>query len=365
MQHLHDFPFPKEKTIGILGGGQLGRMLAMAAGRLGFYTICIDPAKECPASQFTNYHIRTEYDDQDALLKLARLCTVITYEFENIPLDSAILLKDESLVFPDARALEISQDRLVEKNFIQSCGMETARFAALSSPQELKSAIEQTGLPAILKTRRLGYDGKGQLRLSGNNIDAMSEEISKILKVDCLLESMVNFECEISVIGARTAEGKTACYDPARNTHKNGILVKSQLPCGLPQEVIVDAKNQCVSVMNNLDYVGVIGVEFFVLKSGSLIINEFAPRVHNSGHWSEVACVVSQFEQHIRAISGLPLGSPYAHSNCEMYNLIGNDIEQITDLSTKPDCLIHDYGKLETREGRKMGHYTLLKPKGA
>ncbi len=355
--------FSKEKTIGILGGGQLGRMLALAAGRLGFNTICLDPAKDCPASQFTNHQIVAAYDDNDALLELASQCAVVTYEFENIPVASAQLIKSHSKIYPDSYALEISQDRLTEKNFILNSGMKTADFAPLPSLQELEQAIAITGLPAILKTRRMGYDGKGQIRLTKDNLRGKTEELTAILETECLLEAMVDFECEISVIGARTLNGDTACYDPARNTHSDGILVQSVVPCGLTNEIVNNAKKQCVALMDKLNYVGVIGVEFFVLKSGDLIINEFAPRVHNSGHWTEAACLISQFEQHIRAISGMPLGSTQAHSDCEMFNLIGEEIGQIEHLIEKNNCLVHDYGKAEIRDGRKMGHYTLISPK--
>ena len=355
--------FSKEKTIGILGGGQLGRMLALAAGRLGFNTICLDPAKDCPASQFTNHQIIAAYDDNDALLELAKKCAVVTYEFENIPVASAQLIKSHSKIYPDSYALEISQDRLTEKNFIRDAGMKTADFAPLSSMQELEQAIAITGLPAIIKTRRMGYDGKGQIRLTKDNLKYKAQELKAILETECLLEAMIDFDCEISVIGARTKKAETTCYDPARNTHSDGILVQSVVPCRVSNEIINDAKNQCTALMNKLDYVGVIGVEFFVLNSGDLIINEFAPRVHNSGHWTEAACLISQFEQHIRAISGMPLGSTQAHSDCEMFNLIGEEIRQIVQLAEKNNCLIHDYGKAETRDGRKMGHYTLISPK--
>ena len=355
--------FSKEKTIGILGGGQLGRMLALAAGRLGFNTICLDPAIDCPASQFTNHQIAAAYDDSDALLELANLCAVVTYEFENIPVASAQLIMSHSKIYPDSFALEISQDRLTEKNFIRDAGMKTADFAPLSSMQELEQAIAITGLPAILKTRRMGYDGKGQIRLTKDNLKDKAQELKVILETECLLEAMVDFECEISVIGARTNKAETTCYDPARNSHSDGILVQSVMPCGLSEEIITNAKSQCIALMDKLDYVGVIGVEFFVLKSGDLIINEFAPRVHNSGHWTEAACLISQFEQHIRAISDMPLGPTQAHSDCEMYNLIGDEIKQIEQLAEKNNCLVHDYGKAEIRDGRKMGHYTLISPK--
>lgn len=363
MTETSDFPFPKDKTIGILGGGQLGRMLAMAAGRLGFYTIVLDPAKHCPASQFTNHQILASYDDPQALKTLAKLCQVVTFEFENIPVASANIIGENGDIFPGPKALEVSQDRLIEKQFIQSAGMETADYSAVSSRAELDTAIEKIGLPAILKTRRLGYDGKGQLRLGKDNLAQQLEALDDILKVECILEKMVDFECEISVIATRNRSGETKCYDPARNTHKDGILVQSQIPCELPDDIIENAKQQAITLMEKLDYVGVIGVEFFVTRSGELLINEYAPRVHNSGHWTEAACLISQFEQHIRAIVDLPLGTTLRHSDCVMENLIGQSIANIPEIAKNPNILIHSYGKPDIRDGRKMGHMTTLSPR--
>ena len=341
----------------------MGRMLAMAAGRMGFHTIILDPSNTSPAAQFANRHIVAEYDDIDALKTLADLCFVTTYEFENIPVSSATLLQDECAIYPGAIALETSQDRLVEKNFIQSSGLSTAKFTPVSSREELDSAIQAIGMPAILKTRRFGYDGKGQIRIETDISPDLDNQIETMLQSECILESMIDFDCEISIIGARNTNGKTACFDPARNIHKNGILVQSQVPCNLPDELIVDAKNQTQKLMQNLDYVGVMGVEFFVTKSGDLLINEFAPRVHNSGHWTEAACLISQFEQHIRAITGQSLGSPHRHSNCVMQNLIGDTINDISQYIDKDNTLVHDYAKLEIRDGRKMGHVTTILPR--
>jgi 5-(carboxyamino)imidazole ribonucleotide synthase len=360
MRQSGKFPFPRERTIGILGGGQLGRMLAIAAGRLGFSTIILDPMENCPAAQFANQQIVAQYDDRPALQKLAEHSFVTTYEFENIPVSSARALEKTVNIFPGAVALETSQDRLTEKQFIQNAGLNTARFVAVSDKSQLDVAIGSIGLPAILKTRRLGYDGKGQIRLESANPVDLPGQIEAILQTECILEAMVDFDSEISVIGARSANRQTAIYDPARNTHENGILVDSQVPCGHPGTIVEEAKQQTINLMEKLDYVGVIGVEFFVTKSGKLLINEFAPRVHNSGHWTEAACMISQFEQHIRAITGLPLGSTTRHSDCWMQNLIGDSIKELSTLATTPDTLIHHYGKQEIREGRKMGHFTTL-----
>jgi len=358
-----EFPFSKNKTIGILGGGQLARMLCLAAGRLGFHTIVLDPSQFCPAAQFANRQIVANYDDGEALRELAGLCFVVTYEFENVPVASARIIEASCKVYPPTLALETSQDRLHEKRFIQSSGLLTAKYIAVSNEPELKNAIQTIGFPAILKTRRMGYDGKGQLKLEKNQSADIASQISALLEVECVLEQMVDFDCEISIIGARNENGLTACYDPARNEHQNGILVRSTVPCELTQNIIDDAKAQTVTLMNALEYVGVIGVEFFVTKTSQLLINEFAPRVHNSGHWTEAACLISQFEQHIRAITGLPLGSPEYHSNCVMKNLIGEEINDIPALANSQDTLVHDYGKQQVRPGRKMGHVTTIFPK--
>ena len=362
-----NFPHPRNKTIGILGGGQLGRMLAMAAGRLGFYTIILDPQQNCPAAQFANHQIVANYDDKFALDLLAQNCFVTTYEFENIPLLSASTLDKFCDIFPAPFVLATSQDRLSEKQFIGASGMKTARFLQVDDANDLEKAIRSIPLPAILKTRRMGYDGKGQIRLNSNNAEPtafdITGDIAKILQSECILEELVEFDCEISIIGARGRDGRTICYDPARNTHKDGILVHSQVPCLLAQKIIDQAKIQTVTLMNKLEYIGVIGVEFFVCKNEDLLINEFAPRVHNSGHWTEAACQISQFEQHIRAICGLPLASTQRHSNCQMHNLIGTDIDQFAQIAAKPDTLVHHYAKHETRAGRKMGHFTTITSK--
>lgn len=363
MTVVEDFPFPKEKTIGILGGGQLGRMLASAAGRLGFHTIILDPAVHCPAAQFANRQIVAQYDDEKALIQLASACHVVTYEFENIPVSSAELIENSCRVYPDSHALGISQDRLVEKKFIHSISLKTTAYADVSSISQLMKAAQAIPLPAILKTRRLGYDGKGQIVVTKKDIKVASTELSAMLNTECILEEMVDFDCEISVIAARNSKGQTSCYDPANNTHIEGMLSSSTVPGGLASNIIEEAKTQAIHLLEELQYVGVIGVEFFVTKSGELLINEFAPRVHNSGHWTEAACLISQFEQHIRAITGLPLGSAIRHSNCVMHNLIGDEINNIARLAAEVDTCVNDYGKQESRPGRKMGHVTKIFPK--
>ena len=363
MPQLNDFPFARHKTIGILGGGQLARMLCAAAGQLGFSTIILDPVGNCPAAQFANHQIIATYDDSEALELLGNACRFTTYEFENVPVASAQYLSKICEIYPGPKALEISQDRLVEKQFINGANMQTARFIAVSNKQQFDKAFQSIASPAILKTRRLGYDGKGQIRLNGENLETMMPRIEAILNVECVLEEMVDFDCEISVIAARDLHGNTACYDPARNHHQEGILMHSKVPCALPDNIVEKAKAQTCNLMHELQYVGVIGVEFFVTKSGDLLTNEFAPRVHNSGHWTQAACLISQFEQHIRAITHLPLGSTARHADCEMQNLIGEAIGDVSQIAMAKNTQIHDYGKLKIRNGRKMGHFTTIFPR--
>jgi 5-(carboxyamino)imidazole ribonucleotide synthase len=348
------------QTIGIIGGGQLGRMLAMAAARLNFRTIILEPQADCPAAQIANAQITAAYDDPAALAELSRLCDVVTYEFENVPVTAAETLARSVPVFPPAKALDVAQDRLTEKCFLNGCGVETAKFHAVDSQAELEAALADFGGKGVLKTRRMGYDGKGQrvFRSADDSADGAYEAFGG---VPLILESFVPFEREVSIIAARTADGTVACYDPAENVHRNGILHTSSLPARISEATARIARESAEKLLAAVDYVGVIGMEFFVMADGTLIANEIAPRVHNSGHWTEAACVVSQFEQHIRAVADLPLGNPQRHSDCVMTNLIGDDILDVPAWLAKPDVLVHLYGKTESRPGRKMGHVTELK----
>ena len=347
------------KTIGIIGGGQLGRMLAMAAARLNLRTVILEPQADCPAAQVANAQIVAAYDDAGALAELARLCDVVTYEFENVPVAAAAMLAQSVPVYPPPRALEVSQDRLVEKSFIRDCGILTADFAAVDSQADLEAALDRFGGIGVLKTRRLGYDGKGQ-RLFRSPAENREGAFEALGGVPLILESLVPFEREVSIIAARDANGTIACYDPAENVHRNGILHTSTLPARVSETTADQARRAARAILDSLSYVGVIGVEFFVLPDGGLVANEIAPRVHNSGHWTEAACVVSQFEQHIRAVSGRPLGDPRRHSDCVMQNLIGDDIDDVPAWLETPDVLVHLYGKTEARPGRKMGHITRI-----
>jgi 5-(carboxyamino)imidazole ribonucleotide synthase len=347
------------KTIGIIGGGQLGRMLAMAAARLNFNTIILEPQPDCPAAQVANRQIVAAYDDAAALAELAELADIITYEFENVPVSAAEALNRSVPVFPPPRALEVSQDRLVEKQFIADSGTPTARFIAVDDQAGLEAALSEFGGEGVLKTRRLGYDGKGQkVFRKGTSPEGAFAALGN---VPLILESFVSFEREISIIAARNQAGDFEAYDPAENVHKNGILHTSTLPAAITAETARAATSAAKAILDHLAYVGVVGVEFFVNADGTLIANEMAPRVHNSGHWTEAACIISQFEQHIRAITALPLGNPTRHSDCVMRNLIGDDIDDLNSWLQMTDAFVHLYGKAEARPGRKMGHVTVLK----
>ena len=349
---------PAGSTIGIIGGGQLGRMLAMAAARLGYRTVVLEPQADCPAAQVANRQITAAYDDAAALAELAAASAVVTYEFENVPVVAATALAAKVPVYPPARALEVSQDRLAEKNFLNGIGIPTADYCPVDNDEELTAALKKFNGSGILKTRRMGYDGKGQRVFRNMETGGFAGTCEAMGNVPLILESFVAFEREILVIAARGLGGGLAAYDPAENVHRNGILHTSTLPAAIRPETAAAAQAAAAKILTALDYVGIIGVEFFVLADGSLLANEMAPRVHNSGHWTEAAATVSQFEQHIRALAGLPLGSPARHSDCVMENLIGDDILRVPALLAEADLMLHLYGKAEARPGRKMGHFT-------
>lgn len=349
---------PAGSTIGIIGGGQLGRMLAMAAARLGFRIVVLEPQPDCPAAQVANSQIVAAYDDPAALAELARRCAVVTYEFENVPVVAAMTLAGDVPVLPPPRALEVAQDRLVEKTFLNGIGISTADFRPVDSDAQLVDALGEFGASGILKTRRLGYDGKGQRIFRAGDGQPPSGTFAAMGGVPLILESFVPFTSEISVIAARGADGALAAYDPAENLHRGGILHSSTVPAALSPGTARAARDAAFAILAALDYVGVIGVEFFVLADASLLVNEIAPRVHNSGHWTEAACATSQFEQHIRAVAGLPLGTTARHTDCVMENLIGDDVFRAPALLAEPGLVLHLYGKAEARPGRKMGHFT-------
>jgi 5-(carboxyamino)imidazole ribonucleotide synthase len=353
---------PAGAMIGMMGGGQLARMMCMAAARLGYKTLVFDPDAQAPAAQVANGHIVARYDDVAKLEAFARSCDVVTYEFENVPVSAARIIAKITPVHPGVQALETAQDRLVEKTFLNKAGIATAPFAQVDSDDDLHTALLSFSGHGVLKTRRLGYDGKGQKVLRNPDASSLSGTYAAFGAVPLILEGFVPFEREVSVIAARGLDGRVAVYDPAENIHREGILHSSTVPARLNSQTLDAAKTSAIAILNALDYVGVVGVEFFVLPDGRLIANEIAPRVHNSGHWTEAGCAISQFEQHIRAVAGLALGDPKRHSNCEMENLIGEDISRIDALCAQSDVVVHHYGKTETRAGRKMGHFTRLSP---
>jgi 5-(carboxyamino)imidazole ribonucleotide synthase len=350
-------------TVGILGGGQLGRMLALAAAELGLRVHIYAPEATSPASEVASASTQAAYDDLDALARFADTVDVVTYEFENVPGETARVLNDHAPVRPGPHPLAVSQDRLDEKQFLQSADLSVAPFAPVDSLDDLTRALGTLGTPAILKTRRFGYDGKGQVKI--DHVDQAAAALETIGHAPAILEGFVPFEKEVSVIIARGLDGETACYDVGENDHRNHILHTTTVPAALPDPLMAEAKRMATTLAEGLDYVGIMGVEFFVLNVGgqrSLIINEFAPRVHNSGHWTQDACLVSQFEQHIRAICGWPLGTPSRHSNAVMTNLIGEEALDWQTHASKTNRSVHLYGKREARAGRKMGHVIDLTP---
>ena len=346
-------PLPPGSTIGILGGGQLGRMLSVAAARLGYRTHVFEPAPDCPAADTAHRVTTAGYDDRAALTAFAASVAVITYEFENIPESALDLLEASRPVRPSRHALATSQDRIAEKDFLTALGLTTAPYARVDTLDDLRHALARIGTPAILKTTRLGYDGKGQVRIT--SAGAADAAFADMAGAPAVLEGFVDFSHEISVIAARALDGSVAAFDPGENVHRDGILHTTTVPARIAATLHSDAVLIAARILNALQYVGVIGVELFVTPAG-LIVNEIAPRVHNSGHWTQNGCAVDQFEQHIRAIAGLPLGDGSRHSDIVMENLIGDDILGLPALLKQKNCAIHLYGKAQSRPGRKMGH---------
>ncbi len=345
---------PVGATIGILGGGQLGRMLSEAAARLGFDTVILSPERDGPAGRVSAAQIEAGYSDEAALRELAERCDIITYEFENVPVESAAFLaRIGAEVRPGGKSLEVSQDRLVEKAFLRDHGIGTADFAAIDGPGEIAEPLQVFGGQGILKTRRDGYDGKGQVRVaSGDDFEAAHKALAG---APAILEALVPFEREVSVIVARGEGGATVSFDVPRNEHVNGILKRSSVPSGLSPEIERAACAAGEKLAEALGHIGVLSLEFFVLEDGTLLANEFAPRVHNSGHWTPEACETGQFEQHIRAIAGWPLGLVTRFHNVEMHNLLGEEALQ-PPRSYGPHDVVTLYGKRDAKPGRKMGH---------
>ena len=347
-------------TVGILGGGQLGRMLALAAGQLGLKCHIFAPEEDSPAFQISFAHTIAEYHDFAALEEFANSVDVVTYEFENVPGDTAGFLEALVPLAPSPAALKTAQDRVDEKTFIAGLGFPVAPFAPVGSEAELDEAILRIGRPSVLKTRRFGYDGKGQTMI--DNKTSAAAAWAEIGKAPAILEGFISFDKEISVIAARGWDGAIAVYDVPENRHENHILRTSTVPADIAAKTADAGRAMAGKIVAALDYVGVMGIEMFV-AGGTLIVNEIAPRVHNSGHWTQDACVVSQFEQHIRAICGWPLGSPERHSNVVMHNILGLESAGWAAHGATAHAGVHYYGKVEARRGRKMGHINVLTPR--
>lgn len=360
----HQVKLKPGDTIGILGGGQLGRMLAMAAARLGLRCHVFSPDPDSPAFDVVLNATCAEYADVEALELFAGDVDVITYEFENVPAAAAMILGARRPVLPDRKILETTQDRLAEKDFVKRLGIGTADYADVSSAAALRAAIARIGLPAVLKTRRFGYDGKGQAIIrKGDDPDRIWDDLGT---KSAILEAFIPFQFEVSVIAARSADGHVECFDVTENEHREHILKISRAPANISDALAGEARGIAEKIASALNYVGVLAVEMFVVQAEDgpkVLVNEIAPRVHNSGHWTLDGASISQFEQHIRAIAGWPLGRPVRHGPVTMTNLIGDDINDYERWLTVPGATVHLYGKGAPRPGRKMGHVTQVFPR--
>jgi 5-(carboxyamino)imidazole ribonucleotide synthase len=353
-----DKPLPPGGMVGIVGGGQLGRMRALAAARLGLKTCIYNETADAPAFQVTPHAIVAPYDDLDQLGRFADACDVVTFEFENLPAHAIAHLGEHVPVRPGAHALAMTQDRLTEKTFVEKLGLKTAPFFEVSSAEQARQAFQKLGGKGILKTRRFGYDGKGQAKVT--SAEEAEKAFASFKGAPAILEGFVDFSYEASVVAAHGAGGQFAAYDPPENDHENHILRRSTVPSHLNAAQVDEAKAIAKKIGDALDYFGVFAVELFVGKGGELLVNEIAPRVHNTGHWTIEACQCSQFEQHIRAVAGWTLGDPARHADAVMENIIGAEVDAWESLAKSG--ALHLYGKAQARPGRKMGHLTRLKP---
>lgn len=353
-------------TLGILGGGQLGRMSTMAAARLGIDVVIFCPEQNAPASLVSKETIIADYDDQTALREFVSKCDYISYEFENIPIKTIEYINSlkSDIVHPSHQLLDVSQDRIKEKTFLNSLGIKTARWSAVTNTDDVEKTFSVWNAQhAILKTARFGYDGKGQIKVSLENLPSANDFMHNHKGNAFILEEMIDFSHEMSVIIARDHHGKTVTYDAMLNEHKNHILHKTIVNRQVSEMAGAQIDEIAQKVANAVNLVGVLTVELFFTKDGKILANEIAPRTHNSGHWTIDACTVSQFENHVRCVCGLPAGATTRHSDAEMLNLIGDDIYKIDPYLNQNDTYVHLYGKHEARDGRKMGHITFLKPK--
>ena len=355
---------PPNATIGIVGGGQLGRMSALAAARRGYRCHILTDDPNSPAAQVAAGTTIGAYDDPEALRAFAAHVDVVTFEFENVSAAGLDLLASLKPVHPSPTVLRISQDRVAEKTFLNTAGIATAPWRPVENPQDLQSAAAAIGLPAILKTTRLGYDGRGQRRLAPG--DDIAEAFAALAPTPLILEGLIDFACEISVLVARGTNGDIATFDAVENRHRHHILDLTLAPARIPEATAAQAKKIARTIAQSIDLIGLLAVEMFIDARGAVLVNELAPRPHNSGHWTIDACPASQFEMHIRAVAGLPLPPATRHSDAVMKNLVGPEETALwpTILAT-PGLIPHLYGKTEARPGRKMGHVTLLFPRGS
>ena len=353
-------PLPPGSTLGILGGGQLGRMLALAAGRLGFDVAVLERDADSPAGRVAAHTIVGAYDDPAALEALAAVARVVTFEFENVPADSVLKLQSLGVeVAPGPEALAVAQDRIAEKQFLNASGAPTVAFAAADTAEAAVAATAELGAPVLMKTRRHGYDGKGQRWVE--HAAGAAVAFADLGSVPVILEAPADFVRELSIIAARGRDGATAIYPLAENHHEGGILRRSVAPAQVGADLAFQAEKIAARVLKGLNYVGVVGIELFELKDGTLLVNEIAPRVHNTGHWTQDGCAVDQFEQHVRAVAGWPLGPTTPHARVEMLNLLGDEADAWAKLAHEPDTRLHLYGKRHAKPGRKMGHVNKLK----
>lgn len=355
------------KTIGVLGGGQLGRMMALAGAPLGYRFVALDPVADGPCGQ-VSAQIVAAYSDKEAAAELAARTDVITYEFENVDAEVAALLEERSYVPQGSRLLYTTQHRLREKAALKAAGATVAPYAAVASEAELDAAVERLGTPCVLKTATGGYDGKGQFVIRDRSEVAAAYAELAGSGAELVLEQFIAFQCEISVIAARSSMGETSTFPPAENIHRGGILHASIVPARVPAGILAEAEQLAAQIVESFDAVGLLAVEMFYGKDGKLYVNEVAPRPHNSGHYTMEACVTSQFEQHVRAICGLPLGNPNLRTPVVMVNVLGEHVDGVNKLMLSPDSAgtdlvrpkFHLYGKAEGKTGRKMGHINLL-----
>lgn len=353
-------------TLGMLGGGQLGRMFVHAATSMGYRVTVLDPDSSSPAGEIAHLHLQANYDDKRVLNALAHECSVITTEFENVPAEILEYLEKNCSVFPNAKAVEIAQSRIREKQYAQSLEISCVDFQVVNNEEDIKQAFKNIGEDLILKTTTLGYDGKGQTVVHTQN--QASNAWQDLKQVECILEQKIDLATEISVVLARSSSGEVRFFPVAENVHRNGILFTSTVPANVDESMQQSANSHTQKIAEDLNYCGVLAVEYFVDQGGNLYFNELAPRTHNSGHYTIDACHTSQFEQQVRAICGLPLGESTAHSDVTMVNLLG-DLWQSgqpdwSKILSDDNVKLHLYGKMQARPGRKMGHFSVLRPKG-